>query len=108
MRRSTSSFLALLLFITRIGGTSATAATVVAQVGDASVAHDTAAGTWTLGAGSAALTLAVVPALDFAFVALISASGREWMSAAAADTFVRVGGRTLAFGHRSVGFEYQN
>jgi alpha-galactosidase len=107
-RQSTGAFPALLLFITLIGGTSATAATAVAQAGDASIAHDEAAGTWTLRAGGAALTLAADPSRDFAVVSLISPSGRAWTGGAASDTFVRVGGRTHPFGHRGNGFEYQN
>jgi alpha-galactosidase len=108
LRRSTRSFFALLLLITLFGGTPAAAATVVAQAGDASVAHDTAAGTWILSAGGATLTLALDPARDFGVVSLISGSGRSWTIGAAADTFLRVGGRTVTFGHRGAGFEYQN
>src|SRR4029077_17960845 len=39
---------------------------------------------------------------------LVSSSGRTWTSAAAADTFVRLGGRTLTFGSRAAGFEVQS
>src|SRR5438445_2388259 len=106
-RRSATSFFALLLFFTLVGGTPAAAATVVAQAGDASIVRDAAAGAYTLYAGGAALTLAVDGSRDFSVVSLIAASGRTWSIGTAADSFVRVAGRTLAFGHRASGFEYQ-
>jgi hypothetical protein len=105
-RRSATSFFALLLFFT-LRGTPAAAATVVARAGDASIVRDAAAGTYTLYAGGAALTLAVDGSRDFALVSLIAASGRAWSIGTAADSFVRVAGRTFAFGHRASGFEYQ-
>lgn len=107
-RRSTRSLFALLLFVTLIGGTPVAAATVVAQQGDAAIAHDQGAGTWTLTAGGAALTLALDPSRDFAIVSLRSASGTAWTMGAAADTFVRVGTRSLAFGSRAAGFGYRD
>src|SRR5438093_7499932 len=106
-RRSATSFFVLLLLFTLVGGTPAAAATVVAQAGDASIVRDAAAGTYTLHAGGAALTLAVDGSHDFALVSLIGASGRTWSIGTAADSFVRVAGRTFAFGHRGSGFEYQ-
>src|SRR5882672_9006019 len=71
------------------------AATVVATSGDATIAHDTASGTWTLSAGGTALTLALDSARDFAVVALATSSGQRWTVAVAADTFVRVGSQTI-------------
>ena len=87
--------------------TRATAAIIVQQ-GDASIAHDPSAGTWTLSAGGAVLTLALDPSRDFAIVRLLSASGVPWTLEAAADSTVRVGGRTLAFGNRPAGFAFEN
>ena len=46
--------------------------------------------------------------LAVVLVSLLSPSGRSWTIGTVSDTFVRVGGRTLAFGHRAAGFEYQN
>jgi alpha-galactosidase len=86
---------------------SAQAATIVAQQGDAAIAHDAAAGTWTLSAGGASLTLALDPSRDFQIVKLVSASGTSWITAAAADSFVRIGNRTLPFGNRAAGFAFR-
>jgi hypothetical protein len=83
------------------------ATTVVAQQGDASISHDEAAGAWTLAAGGASLTLALDPARDFAILSLVSASGASWTTGAAADSFVRVDNKRLAFGSRVAGFAYQ-
>ena len=85
-----------------------TAATLVAQQGDAAIAHDAEAGTWTLSAGGASLTLALDPSRDFAIVSLLSASGTAWTTSAAADSAVRVGTRSLALGNRSAGFAYRD
>ena len=63
-----SSLIFLLAAFT--GPTAAEAATLVAQQGDAAIAHDAAAGTWTLSAGGASLTLALDPSRDFAIVSL--------------------------------------
>jgi alpha-galactosidase len=87
---------------------TADAATVAVQQGDASIAHDAAAGTWTLATAGASLTLALDPSRDFTVVSLLSASGTKWNASAAADTVVRVGGRTLAFGNRPAGFTYRD
>src|SRR5258707_5533769 len=97
LRRSATSSFALLLFITLIGGTPAAAATVVAQAGDASITRDSSEGTWTLGAGGAALTLAADPSRDFSVLSLLSPSGRSWTIEDASDTLGRVGGGTGTF-----------
>jgi hypothetical protein len=94
-RRSIRSPCVFLLFAFLVGGSAVEAATIAAQQGDATIAHDEAAGTWTLDAGGASLTLALDPSRDFAIVSLTSASGNEWTTGAAADTFVRVGTRSL-------------
>jgi alpha-galactosidase len=86
---------------------SASAApTVVAQVGDASIAHDTSAGTWTLSAGGATLTLALDPSRDFALQSLMSPSGVSWSLASTSDSLVTIGTKTFAFGSRTAGFAY--
>ena len=107
-RLSTGSLLAALFIGALVTGAPAEAATVVAQQGDASIAHDAAAGTWTLATAGASLTLALDPSRDFAIVSLLSASGTTWNASAAADTVVRIGGRTLAFGNRPAGFTYRD
>jgi len=107
-RRSIRFPCALLLLAFLVGGSAVEAATVAAQQGDAAIAHDEAAGTWTLDAGGASLTLALDPSRDFAIVSLTSASGNAWTTGAAADTFVRLGTRTLAFGRRTAGFAYRD
>jgi alpha-galactosidase len=107
IRPATRSLFALLL-LTTLGGTTATAATPVAQSGDATISRDAATGTWTLVAAGAALTLAIDPSRDFTVLGFSSPSGREQTRALAADTFVRVGNHTLAFGHRASGFAYES
>ena len=107
-RRSTRARCAILLFTVLVGSPAAEAATVVAQQGDAAIAHDAAAGTWTLTAGGAALTLALDPSRDFAIVNLTSASGTAWTTGAAADMFVRVRSQSLPFGGRAAGFAYRD
>jgi len=106
-RRPLTALLFLVCFLTTAAAEPATAATVVASSGDAIIAHDTAAGTWTLSAGGATLTLALDSGRDFAVLGLTASSGATWTTAAAADTFVRVGSQTLAFGHRASGFTFQ-
>jgi alpha-galactosidase len=106
LRLSTRSLLVIVLFATLIGATPAAAATIVAQQGDAAIAHDAAAGSWTLSAGGAALTLALDATRDFAIISLRSASGTAWTTSSAADSFVRVGTRSLALGSRPAGFAY--
>lgn len=82
------------------------ASTTIAQDGDASIGHDRAAGTWTLSAGGASLTLALDPARDLSIVQFLSASGTSWNTVPAAGSYVRVNGKTLDIGSRSAGFAY--
>jgi len=108
MRRSIRA-LAFSFLLAIAGRTSAHAAVVVAaQNGDASIEHDLAAGTWTIRAAGAALTLALDPARDFALLGLIAPSGKAWTAGAASDSFVRIGSRTFPFGSRSAGFAYDS
>ena len=99
-----------LLFFTLLDGCNhvATAAAIVAQQGDAAVTHDASAGTWTLSAGGASLTLALDPSRDFGIVSLVSASGTSWATNVAADSTIRVGTRSLALGSRAAGFAYRD
>src|SRR4051812_15406379 len=83
------------------------AAAIVAAAGDASIAHDTASGGWQLSAGGATLSVVADGSRDFAVTSLVSPTGRAWLIGSAADSVVRVAGRTLAFGSRAAGFDYQ-
>jgi alpha-galactosidase len=86
-----------------VAPTIASAATVAAA-GDASIAHDEGAGTWTLAAGGARLTLTLDAARDFAVARLETASGINWASAAIPDTVLHIGAQPLALGNRAAGF----
>ena len=80
------------------------AATVVAQDGDASIAHDVSAGTWTLAAGGASMTLGIDGGRDFEVLQLLSASGASWAIGTAPDSALRVNGQVVNFGTRAAGF----
>ena len=107
MRRSSSRFV-LPLAAAFFGYLPANAATTAASIGDASIVHDEAAGTWTLTAGATSLKLALDPGRDFAIVGLTTPSGTAWNASASPDTVLRVGDQTLSFGSRSAGFALQN
>ena len=83
-------------------------ADAVDALGDAYIAHDSATGTWTLGAGGATLALLIDSTHDYQLVRLLSASGRNWIQRAQPDTAIVVNGVTLPFGSRTDGFEYQD
>ena len=103
------SLRAISLFALLAASTNAEAATTtVAQQGDASISHEASAGTWTLAAGGASLTLALDPSRDFAIVSLLSASGTSWAIGTQADSTVRLDGRSLAFGNRNAGFAFES
>ena len=70
-------------------------------MGDASIAHDTSARTWSLAAGGATLTLVLDPSRDFAVSLLTSPSGASWTVGATSDTLVKAGTQTLVFGSRT-------
>jgi len=106
--RRTPFWFALSLLATLAAASKAESATVVAQQGDAAIAHDTNAGTWTLSAGGTTLTLALDPSRDFAIVSLLSANGTSWALGTQADSTVRLAGHSLAFGNRSAGFAYED
>ena len=104
MRRLSPRFVLTLLGAVVFGCSSARAATTLTSVGDASIVHDEAAGTWTMNVGATSLTLALDAGRDFAIVSLTTPSGVAWNVGASPDTVLRVGGQTLPFGRRSAGF----
>jgi alpha-galactosidase len=86
----------------------AVAATPVVQAGDASISHDSAAGTWSLAAGGATLTVALDPSRDFQVLRLVTSSPQPWIVGALSDSTVTVNDVPLAFGSRRAGFTYVN
>src|ERR1700730_7374293 len=96
------------LLLSVFAAAPARGADAVDALGDAYIAHDAAAGTWTLGAGGATLALRIDPARDYQVVRLLSPSGRSWVERAQSDTAIVVNDVTLPFGSRSNGFEYQD
>ena len=105
MQRFTPA-VSILLFSLLIAPCVASAAVVV-QSGDAEIAHDQAAGTWTLAAGGATLTLALDASRDFTVARLSSTSGAVWAIGSAPDTTLHVAGQAIPFGSRSAGFAYR-
>jgi alpha-galactosidase len=99
---------ALLVCILLIAAAPARGADAVDALGDAYIGHDQATGTWTLGAGSATLAIRIDPSRDYQVVRLVSASGRNWIERAQADTAIVVNGVSLPFGSRTNGFEYED
>src|SRR5262249_5865761 len=87
--------------------TAATGATVVATSGDASLARDDEAGTWTIAAGGASLTLGLDKSRDFEVLRLASASGASWTLGTLPDTSTVAAGPTLPSGKRAAGFVYE-
>jgi alpha-galactosidase len=81
-------------------------ATVIQAQGDASIAHDTQAGTWIVSAGGATLTAALDPSSDWQIVSLVSPTGHNWISGTVPDTWITANGSTYAFGNRAAGFTY--
>ena len=84
----------------------ASSATAVQSLGDASITHDPQSGTWRVSAGGAALTAVLDPSSDWQITALLSPTGRNWISGAVPDTLITVNGTAYAFGSRSAGFVY--
>ena len=82
-----------------------TSAETVAAIGDASIARDLDAGTWSLTAAGATLQLRLSSSADFA-VRLTSPSGQEWTQGAFPDTSLTVNGKALVFGRASSGFAF--
>ena len=80
-------------------------AQVRASSGDASIAQDVGAGTWTLTGGGSTFTVAADARRDFEIVRLTGVAGHSW-TGGTSDTFVRVDGQVLPFGRRSAGFSF--
>lgn len=81
-------------------------ATTVQTLGDATISHDSQAGTWTISAGGAALTAALDASSDWKVMALVSPTGRNWISGSVPDARITANGSTSAFGSRTAGFAY--
>jgi alpha-galactosidase len=79
-------------------------AETIAATGDASIARDLNAGTWSLTAAGATLQLRLTTSADFT-VRLTSPSGQEWTQGAP-DTSLTVNGKALVFGSVSSGFAF--
>ena len=81
-------------------------ATPVQALGDATITHDPQSGTWTVGAGGAAVTVSLDPSSDWQVTALVSPTGHNWISGTVPDAWITADGTTYAFGSRSAGFVY--
>jgi alpha-galactosidase len=92
------------VFFARVPVTAA----VVASTGDASIAHDESAGTWTLAAGGTTLKLALDAGRDFSIVSLATSSGVALTAGGGPDSLIHLGDQSLPFGNRSAGFRLQN
>ena len=103
MRRPTRHA-TLVILLTIFSGRAFAANSVVVQDGDASIAHDQSAGTWTLSAGGAALTIALDGSHDFAITNFTSPSGARLLAASQADSLLRIGTTTVRVGARAAGF----
>jgi len=101
--RAPSLFIVLLLSSTVVH--AATSIETIDMLGDATVTHDPQAGTWTIAAGGAALTMTLDAARDFQITSLIGSSGRNWIVTPDAGTFVTANGAPLPFGNRAACFE---
>src|SRR5216684_4729383 len=85
----------------------ASAATVV-TTGDASISHDTQAGSWSLSAGGTTLTLALDPSRDFQVLQLFTSLPRPWIVGTLSEPTITVNNASLVFGSRAAGFIYKN
>jgi len=103
----TRSFLYVTATIIAAAADVGHAATSPLTRGDASIRHDATAGTWTLSAGGAALTVAFDPSRDFEILSLVSPSGHESTAGATPGTSIIVNGSALTFGSRASGFRYE-
>ncbi len=107
MRSSRPSVL-VIIFSLFVAAAAFAGPTVVAQQGDAAIARDQAAGTWTLSAGGASLTIVADSGRDLQVAQLTSASGTVWTIGSAADSTIRVRGQLLSVGARGAGFSFRN
>jgi alpha-galactosidase len=97
----------VLLALLTVHPATTSAATLV-KAGDASIAQDAPAGTWSISAGGATLTLTLDPGRDFQIVSLVGVSKKPWVAEAKPDTLITIDGTALPFGSRAAGFVYQN
>jgi alpha-galactosidase len=89
-------------------GPAAAAPETIAKAGDASIARNRSAETWSISAGGATLTLALGATRDFQVVALSTQSNRSWTLEERPDTSVIIDGTSMAVGKRAAGFVYQS
>ena len=85
--------------------TLAHSATVAETLGDASIAHDSPTGTWTIAAGGAVVTIEADSSHDFRIVSLTSPSRQLWIRNGGPGTSITVNGSTPLFGARAGGFQ---
>ena len=104
MKISIACLLLVLSLVHRVDAAS----TVVTRDGDASISRDDSAGTWTLSAGGASLTIVADAGRDFVVAQLTSASGLRWTIGSASDSMLRVRGQLLTFGTRNDGFSFHS
>ena len=107
MRLPKKLLLPLTIFSFLVVSRAGAAPVTVAASGDATISRDQAAGTWTLAAAGATLTLALDASRDVALTRLVSAGGATWNVGATADSSLRVRGQVLAIGSRAAGFTYR-
>jgi len=86
----------------------ASAARTVDTLGDASITQDSQAGTWTIGAGGSALTIALDRSHDFQFRNLVSPSQQAWLTTPTAGTTLTVNGAAAVFGSQTAGFQFES
>jgi alpha-galactosidase len=86
----------------------ASGAETIERLGDAYISRDNEAGSWTIGAGGAALTVTLNSQRDFTLAALVSPSGRNWVLRPQADSVVTVNGSAIPLGSRTQGFQFDN
>ncbi len=100
----------LFFIVLLLSSTIADAATTetIETLGDASITHDSQAGTWAIAAGGAVLTMTLDAARDFQITSLIGSSGRNWIATPDAGAIVTANGASTPFGSRSAGFEHEN
>jgi hypothetical protein len=85
-----------------------TTAATVASAGDASITHDAQAGTWSIAAGGATLTLGLDSSRDFEVLRLVTISNKPWTIGSSSDSSVMIDGKTFAFGSRAAGFVFKS
>src|SRR5438034_1121298 len=97
-----------LLALTLALAPNPTTAATVASAGDASITHDAQAGTWSIAAGGATLTLGLDSSRDFEALRLVTTSNKPWTIGSSSDSSVTIDGKTFAFGSRAAGFAFKS